>query len=116
MKQKFNLIFNIKATFFGCFESFNSVDVFNETLSLSQCNAAAALLPAGACYDGNCDSTTSTCTSNKCPYPFGSCSGTGCNKCSSTYNYIYSQSGMTNEICFQICYYALFTYSATKWG
>ncbi len=102
----------------GCFRSFSSVDVFEETLNSTQCNAAANFF-SGTCYKGNCDSNDGECQSNKCPNPFGGCiynnNNNNCNKCSATYNYVYLNN-MKNEICVQICTSAGFNYSGTVWG
>ena len=97
----------------GCFRSFSSVDVFEETLNSSQCNAEANFF-SGTCYQGNCDSNNGDCGLNKCPIPFGNCNN-NCNKCSATYNYVYLNN-MKNEICVQICTVAGFNYSGTVWG
>ena len=96
----------------GCFQSFSSWDVFNETLSSYQCNLTAAYIPggSGSCAYGNCDSSTGICTTSQCPSPYGTCSGGSCQQCSSTYNVVYSSS-MTVELCTQICSNSLWSFN-----
>jgi hypothetical protein len=98
----------------GCFQSYSSCDVFNQTLTLSDCNSLANLITGGWCWSGNCIKTT--CTQSECLIPWGTCSGNTCYQCSAIYNLLYS-SVMTNDLCVQICIDKYgFTYAATTWG
>lgn len=91
------------------------MDVFNQTLNFTNCDTAATTLStSGKCYTGLCDSANKYCSSSNCPPPWGTCSGTGCNQCSSTYNFV-SLTGMTNSICLEICMVMnSFMYAATN--
>ena len=51
----------------GCFQSYSSCDVFNETLTLSECTSLANLNTGGWCWSGNCNKTT--CTQTECLKP-----------------------------------------------
>ena len=88
----------------NCYPSFSTWDVFSETLTLAQCNAASSSIN-GSCVSGNCDSDSGNCTTSECLSPFGSCSNgvnKTCQQCSLTYNTVYL-TNMTVEICIQIC-------------
>ena len=91
-------------------------------LTSNQCTTIAGSISGGSCISGNSLCTTppqclppvDTCSGSVCTD--SSCSGT-CQQCSVTsYNEVRS-SGMTNELCYQICVNKYgFTYAATNVG